>query len=191
MRIYSNSFIHYTKDLEAIKGIIENGFHVHFCKEEVYSEKGRASYISIPMTCFCDIPLSHIGESKYGEIGIGMNRGWGIKHSLQPVLYYPNNRLCESTKMIMEAEKAFVADKKLPKSEQNNESYQILGCAKPMFKLKKESKESNSSKNSNYIDREYRKIYQSKGQYQWKNLKELIILKQKEPIISKDMSVLL
>ena len=166
MRIYSNSFIHYTKSIDAIKGIIEHGFYVHFCKEEIYSESGKTSYIGIPMTCFCDIPLSHIGESKYGEIGIGMNRMWGVQHYLQPVLYYPNNKNCESTKMVMKAEKAFKTDKK------DYEAYKILGYAKPMFKLNKANKEVSNYNNSNYIDREYRRLYQSKGQHKWQTVKE-------------------
>ena len=173
MRIYSKSFIHYTKDFEAIKGIIENGFRVHFCKEEVYSESGKTTYIGIPMACFCDITLSHIKEmSKYGKMCVGMGREWGVDHLLQPVLYYPNNKDCESTKMIIEAEKAFIENQKRSGSEQDSESYKILGYAKPLFKLSKKTQDLNCADNSNYIDREWRRVYPSKGQHRWKTLGE-------------------
>lgn len=33
-RIYSNSYFHYTKEMEYLVGILENGFKGHYCEEE-------------------------------------------------------------------------------------------------------------------------------------------------------------
>ena len=157
MRIYSNSFFHYTKNFDALKSIIQHGIRVYFCKEAIYSEDNRTSYIGIPMVCFCDIPLSHLTEIKYAKthVGIGLKRTWGIDHELQPVFYYPNNCKCQSTKIIIDANKAFFDNKSAYKE------YRILGSAKPLYDL-------DNSRDCNYKDREWRKIYESRGPLQWK-----------------------
>lgn len=159
-RIYSNSFFHYT-DLDSLQGILQNGFKIYFRKEAIYSAHGKTSYIGIPMTCFCDIPLSHLQEIKYAKnhVGIGMKRTWGIKHKLQPVLYYPNKAACQSTQIIIDAAKAFSMD------DDEYKSYRILGFAKPFYDL-------TDKKVCNYIDREWRKIYDSRGLYKWKKMEE-------------------
>lgn len=173
MRIYSNSFIHYTKNLESLKGILAEGFKVCFCQEEIYSSNGQTAHIGIPMTSFCDIPLSHISEVKYAKtkVGIGMNRGWGIKKQLQPVLYYPNNYKCLSTQIIIEAQDAFGKDRA------NIQEYKILGCAKPLKKLN--LTQSKKLEDNNYIDREWRKLYESRGAYRWKTKQEFDELENK------------
>lgn len=177
MRIYSNSFIHYTKNLESLKGILEEGFKVCFCQEEIYSYPANKPtfYMGIPMTCFCDIPLSHTSNVKYAKekLGIGMKRQWGIKKQLQPVLYYPNKGKCPSTKLIIEAQDAFCKDRA------NIQGYKILGCAKPMYLLQPNPSLKSKYKN-NYIDREWRKLYESQGSYQWKTKQELDQLENKD-----------
>lgn len=163
MRIYSSSFFHYASNLDAIKGIIKDGFKVFYCKEEIYSDNSR-EYIGIPMVSFCDIPLSCLDQINYGggQIGIAMKRNWGISHELQPVLYYPNNKNCQSTKMIIEATKSF-------KSNNTYKStYGILGYSKPMVKITK-VKGVNAN---NYIEREWRKVYANYGVQKWLTLAE-------------------
>lgn len=167
-RIYSNSFFHYTTNSNSLQGILQNGFKVYFCKEAIYSANRGISYIGIPMACFCDIPLSHMQKIKYAKnhVGIGMKRTWGIKHKLQPVFYYPNNTACQSTQIIIDATKAFSED------DAEYKSYSILGSAKPLYDL-------TNKKNCNYIDREWRKIYESYGPYKWKTKAEYDAFAQK------------
>jgi len=46
--------------------------------------------IVYPMSCFCDIPITKLGEHMdyYGEYGIGLDKeGWGLKKGLQPIKY--------------------------------------------------------------------------------------------------------
>lgn len=158
MRIYSSSFFHFTNNIEAIKGIIKNGFNVTFCREEVYSKEKHIMHMGIPMVSFCDVPLNFITTNNYGELGIGMSRSWGIEHLLQPVMYYPNNKECQSTQMIIQAAKEFINDR------ENSDSYRILGYSKPLKKIALEK----NKNNNNYIEREWRKVYKSYGPQKWK-----------------------
>ena len=129
MNIYSNSFFQRVNDYTIIGKIIEQGFKAFYCKEEIFRGKGVPStFIGIPMVSFCDIPLAYISKNNYGKCGIGMSRKWGRKHHLEPVLYYPNDISCQSTKMIIKAADAFLSNRK------ESDSYRILGYAKPMEK---------------------------------------------------------
>ena len=104
MNIYSNSFFHRVRDYAVIQSILEQGFKAFYCKEEIFRGKGIGStYIGIPMISFCDIPLINIGKNNYGKCGIAMSRKWGRERHLEPVLYYPNDVKCQSTKMIIKA----------------------------------------------------------------------------------------
>src|ERR1017187_10890632 len=53
-----------------------------------YGHKTIKEY-ALPMTCFCDIPLSQIADhiSFYGDYGIGMSKKWGLTKGLNPILY--------------------------------------------------------------------------------------------------------
>lgn len=156
-RVYSNAFFHYTHNFEFVKNILEDGFKVFFCREEVYSSEKRVMHIGIPVVCFCDLPLSHIAQNNYGQMGIGMSRKWGIAKMLVPVFYYPNNAECFSTKTILQASKAFL--KKRPAAE-----YRALGHSKPLYKIQPDK---GQSKN-NYIEREWRRVFYSAGVFKWK-----------------------
>ncbi len=157
MKIYSNSFFHFTNNLEQLKKIINTGFNVYFCKEEVYSTEKNVVHIGIPMVSFCDTPLLYITQNSYGKYCIGMKRKWAVEHQLQPVLYYPNNQECQSTKMIVSATADFLNNKKEP------EKYRILGYSKPLYKIKCDD----GTNRDNYVEREWRKVYASKKQFTW------------------------
>ncbi|MFN5984558.1 MAG: abortive infection system antitoxin AbiGi family protein [Fluviicola sp.] len=92
MGLSSNSLIHFTKDINLLKGILKDNFRLKYCFENVYTEKNIYRG-GIPMVSFCDIPLSEIKEhiSKYGCYGIGLTKEWGIKNKLNPVLYLEEN----------------------------------------------------------------------------------------------------
>lgn len=159
MRIYSNSFFHYTSSLDFLQHIISDGFKIYFCKEEVYSDGSYPLlYIGIPLVSFCDLPLSFIAENNYGSYGIGMSRKWGISRKLVPVSYYPNNKDCFSTKTIIKAAKSFIA-------KTNPSEYSILGTSKPLYKIKPIS----GKKDNNYIEREWRRVFYSIGDFKWKD----------------------
>lgn len=156
MNIYSNAFFHRTDELSKLCSIIEKGFQCFYCKEEIFLGKNQYSYIGIPMVCFCDIPLSHIDSSTYGKLGIAMTRKWAKGQLLEPVLYYPLNKECQSTKMVIQAAEVFQSNPK------DYDGYRILGYAKPMRRLKKGEKQKKKRTIDNYVEREWRRVYSSK-----------------------------
>lgn len=162
MKYASSSFFHYTKSLDAITHILEGGFCRFYCLEELYSQKGAPiNHIGIPMVCFCDIPLGFISANNYGKYVIGMKRTWGFNNQLLPVLYYPNNKDCLSTKAVIAATKAFL------KNPKDTVAYSILGFVKPMKKIAASSKAKPYSR-KNYLEREWRKVYSPSSLFKWK-----------------------
>lgn len=157
MNIYSNAFFHRVDQLRFLTGILEDGFKAHYCKEEVYLGKGNVSYIGIPMVCFCDIPLAFISRNNYGKCGIAMKRSWGKQRHLEPVLYYPNDLGCQSTKMIIKAAYAFSTNRKVA------DAYRILGYSKPVKKINPIA----GRCSDNYIEREWRKVYANPAPLKW------------------------
>lgn len=115
--IVSSSLIHFTKELENLKGIIENGFRYSYCRE-VYPEalvnniinKDKPNFephnilapskvngiVLIPMISFCDIPFtrSKVHADKYGFYGVGIDRELAreIYTNLMPVQYVSSRR---------------------------------------------------------------------------------------------------
>ena len=165
MNIYSNSFFHRTRKYKFLKSILEEGLKIFYCKEEfILDGKNKIINVGIPMVSFCDIPLSFISKNNYGNYGIAFSRNWGIKHCLEPVLYYPNNEECQSTKMVIEAATYF-RDKS--KKKDDFIRYRILGYAKPFEKINSE-KDQNTD---NYAEREWRRVYSSR-KYKWKTEEE-------------------
>lgn len=99
----ANTLFHFTSK-DALLGILKTGFRPAYSDEFGHDVIGRSlSTITIPMVCFCDLPLSrldnhikgfdweHNGEKqfskKYGNFGLGMSKEWGITKRLNPVLY--------------------------------------------------------------------------------------------------------
>lgn len=158
MNIYSNSFFQRVDNHKTIEKIIEEGFKAFYCKEEIYRGKGvPPTFIGIPMVSFCDIPLVHVAKNHYGKFGIAMSRAWGRSKHLEPVLYYPNDVKCQSTKMIIKAADDFLIDRS------NSDAYTILGYAKPITKPSKVD----GLSSDNYAEREWRKVYANPSPLKW------------------------
>lgn len=167
MRIFSDSFFHYTEDFKVLPKIIEQGFKVSISKEQYISSSGQLHYIQIPLVCFCDIPLSLIDYVTYGHIGIGMSRSWGKAKKLQPVQYFSNSKLaisrvveqhlidCYSSNVLVESS---IIRRQLsllkPCEKYRDDSYGYR-----MITTKKGNEEKQFYRRDNYIEREWRKIY--------------------------------
>lgn len=90
MAISSNTLFHFTKDLDTIKYILNDGyFWPIYCIEYDKGPDENDYYDALPMVCFCDIPLSQISDhiADYGKFGIGISKQWG-KEKISPVVYY-------------------------------------------------------------------------------------------------------
>jgi hypothetical protein len=93
MPVSSNSIIHYTKTIDALKSIVKDlAFNVKYCIEEIVVPDGVIP-IAIPMVSFCDIPFTNITlhAKAYGYFGIGLSKKWAIENKLNPVLYLEEN----------------------------------------------------------------------------------------------------
>lgn len=90
----SNTLFHFASKLEYLITILENNFAPRYYLEDLtmlgFTEKDQIMMnVAIPMTCFCDIPLSKMKYhlNCYGGYGIGMTKNWGVKNGVSPVLY--------------------------------------------------------------------------------------------------------
>ena len=150
-RIYSNSFFHYTQKYEVLVGILENGFIGSYANEQYPKANGAIGHLYIPMISFCDIPLSQLQHIVYGNYAIGMSRLWGNELPLCPVSYYPNKRSANITRFITDC---------FDKFKNNSSLYtKLLGYVKPVRKYR-ETGYAKQRRRDNYIEREWRKIYQ-------------------------------
>lgn len=97
----TDSLFHYTNSLEAVKGILLNGFfprpNIEIFKrfETTKTEKGSLTTMFpdlraiVSMVCLCDIPFSSFQEhcEFYGKYGIGVSLNWAVSNGFQPVHY--------------------------------------------------------------------------------------------------------
>lgn len=88
LRPKSETLFHFTPKLDYLKGIIKTGFIPRICHEDIsYFTNGQK--FSVPMVCFCDIPLSRLSEHTeyYGSYGIGLTKAWAIESDIHPINY--------------------------------------------------------------------------------------------------------
>jgi hypothetical protein len=94
--VSSSVLFHFTRSLDCLKGILKNGFFPRYCLEYTLepgdrraASKRRPPMHAVPMVCFCDLPMSLIGKhyEKYGPYGIGLDKAWGLKNGVAPVIY--------------------------------------------------------------------------------------------------------
>jgi len=113
MAYRTSSLFHYTKDLDTLKSILKEGICPNYCKEE-YPSQNQCMIIGIPMVSFCDIPLKQtaVFRERYGNFAIGLDKEWGIRNGINPILYVANTNifnsvsLVESYKRILQEENA-------------------------------------------------------------------------------------
>lgn len=93
--VSSNTLFHFTDSASNLISIIKEGFKPRFCLEShssglLFSDKTEEA---MPMTCFCDLPLSNIKTHLdfYGSYGIGLSKDWGKNKGLTPVTYIHEN----------------------------------------------------------------------------------------------------
>ena len=95
--ISSNTLFHFTDSADKIINILKNGFAPRFCLEEIgydlFFDMDNKKETAVPMTCFCDLPLSRIDKHLefYGSYGIGLSKDWGKLKGLTPLTYIHEN----------------------------------------------------------------------------------------------------
>lgn len=91
--ISANTLFHFTPSFTNLKNIISDGVKIGFSLENYETLLQKEKELGLPMICFCDIPLSRVKEhvQKYGYYAIGLNKSWGMKNKLTPVIYTHQN----------------------------------------------------------------------------------------------------
>ena len=87
--ISSESLFHFTDSLSTLKKILNSQ---HFLVRECEEHHWGGYKFSVPMACFCDIPLSQISShtKQYGCYGIGMSSRWANDKKLCSMIYVRN-----------------------------------------------------------------------------------------------------
>jgi hypothetical protein len=94
--ISSNVLFHFTSSIKYLRNILEYGFQPRYCLEYSLDKDDRDAarqkrppLRAIPMVCFCDLPLSLIKRhlKEYGPFGIGLDKTWGTRNGVAPVIY--------------------------------------------------------------------------------------------------------
>ena len=92
--ISAHTLFHFTYNKNSLLSILKNGLYVRYSLENFESLINDKAEIVFPMTCFCDIPLSHVRRhtNTYGKYAIGVSKSWGMKNQINPIIYtYPNS----------------------------------------------------------------------------------------------------
>ena len=96
----SSTLFHFTKSLDIVKNILNLGYQPRYSLEDVdWVGIESTPYVAYPLVCFCDIPLTRLGEHVgfYGSYGLGMTKEWALANGLNPVMYIvPGSPLSQS-----------------------------------------------------------------------------------------------
>ena len=93
----TSSVFKFTKDFELLKKILKNGIIPNYCEEDL-SFDSQVFCVGIPVSCFCDIPITLLDEhnSRYGNYGIALSKDWALKNGLSPIMYIANPNILRS-----------------------------------------------------------------------------------------------
>lgn len=93
----TSSVFKFTKDFELLKKIIKNGIIPNYCEEDL-SFDSQEFCVGIPVSCFCDIPITllDVHTSRYGNYGIALSKKWALINGLSPIMYIANPVVLQS-----------------------------------------------------------------------------------------------
>lgn len=188
--ISANTLFHFTRNKEFLTSILKNGIFIRYSLES-YGKiiKGKKELV-LPMSCFCDIPLSKVKNhtSKYGFYAIGLSKKWGIKNGLSPVIYTTEksetanilNRLTSDLDKIFdiydnEENKEFISDNK----ELTENQKSLLKSAKLNFLISQSQKSLELSEQLGHFLK-YIKPYEGKGYSNGKEFKNIRFYDERE-----------
>lgn len=109
-KINASSLFHFTKNLKTFKKILKNGIRYSYSVEErpePHNHNYSKEKVTIPMICFCDIPLmrTSIHRKTYGNYCIGFDKCFlkeKLKDTLNPVSYYNSVKAIEALRSLYE-----------------------------------------------------------------------------------------
>ncbi|MFM5083093.1 abortive infection system antitoxin AbiGi family protein [Aeromonas veronii] len=153
----SDSLFHFTKSLDVLQLILKNGIEPRFCLEDITWLKIEGlNKIGLPMSCFCDIPISRLKNHNefYGGFGIALSKDWALKNGLHPISYTTEGghiqELADSLKNIMNEN---------PTSEINALNfYRLISLVKPLTGLMKDKNGQDDIEVEFYQESEWRYV---------------------------------
>ncbi len=157
----TSSVFHFTKSLDSLIGILNDGLIPNYCSETLYDKKDINITIGVPMVSFCDIPLSRTYEhtTKYGYFAIGLGLEYAEDNNINPLLYISNDKLIQNAFPSLFSGKARRPKTVLPSS--------YLGLLKRVYG------EFKGQEINNYAENEWRYIVPSDRQHlKWFYTKE-------------------
>ena len=102
-KISADCLFHFTRRKESLISILRNHFMPFYCMEKLsyldLKDSDKEYFeMAFPLVCFCDIPnpLQEIHRKKFGNYGIGLDKAWGIKKRLTPIVYTHRNTILSS-----------------------------------------------------------------------------------------------
>ena len=104
MALSANTLFHFTSSLDILISILTRDFIPRYSLEnynvlmpKINNRKGLE--VGIPMVSFCDIPLSKVSQhiDIYGRYGIGLEKNWGLRNGISPVIYANKKTKLSST----------------------------------------------------------------------------------------------
>ncbi len=170
--ISAHTLFHFTYNKNSLLSILKNGLYVRYSLENFESLINDKAEIVFPMTCFCDIPLSHVRRhtNTYGKYAIGVSKSWGMKNQINPIIYtYPNSATTTILNDVFENIENFfdIEEKELEKFKFNRSAeivYERFNTREEEFSKRVESVNSKLSHFIRYIKPYEGKFYRN-GDY--------------------------
>lgn len=170
--ISAHTLFHFTYNKNSLFSILKNGLYVRYSLENFESLINDKAEIVFPMTCFCDIPLSHVRRhtNTYGKYAIGLSKSWGMKNKINPIIYtYPNSATTTILNDVFENIENFfdIEEKELEKFKFNRSAeivYERFNTREEEFSKRVESVNSKLSHFIRYIKPYEGKFYRN-GDY--------------------------
>ena len=170
--ISAHTLFHFTYNKNSLLSILKNGLYVRYSLENFESLINDKAEIVFPMTCFCDIPLSHVRRhtNTYGKYAIGLSKSWGMKNQINPIIYtYPNSATTTILNDVFENIENFfdIEEKELEKFKLNRSAeivYERFNTREEEFSKRVESVNSKLSHFIRYIKPYEGKFYRN-GDY--------------------------
>jgi Putative abortive phage resistance protein AbiGi, antitoxin len=170
--ISAHTLFHFTYNKNSLLSILKNGLYVRYSLENFESLINDKAEIVFPMTCFCDIPLSHVRRhtNTYGKYAIGLSKSWGMENQINPIIYtYPKSATTSILNDVFENIENFfdIEEKELEKFKFNRSAeivYERFNIREEEFSKRVESVNSKLSHFIRYIKPYEGKFYRN-GNY--------------------------
>lgn len=96
----ANALFKFMREYDFLQDIIEKmRFTPRYNDEDISFLNIEYKFFSIPIVCFCDVPLNKLEKhiARYGGYGIAMTKEWGKRKKLQKIIYLTQESLLNNS----------------------------------------------------------------------------------------------